>query len=76
MVLILNESWGGDRIAAAKSIRSMSELRGRRVAVTYSTLGPYVLSWAQMVDYATPPSGWIHSNAWRAHSHRMACPGE
>jgi len=44
VVLILNESRGGDRIAAAKSIRSMSELRGRRVAVTYSTLGPYVLS--------------------------------
>ena len=63
MLLILNESRGGDRIAAAKSIRSMSELLGRRVAVTYSTLGPYVLSRAQMVDYATPPTGWVHSNA-------------
>ena len=41
----------------------MSELLGRRVAVTYSTLGPYVLSRAQMVDYATPPTGWVHSNA-------------
>lgn len=44
VVLILDESRGGDRIAAAKSFRSVNDLRGRRVAVTYSTLGPYVLS--------------------------------
>ena len=44
VVLVLNESRGGDRIAAARSIASLDQLRGKDVAVTYSTLGPYVLS--------------------------------
>ena len=44
IVLILNESRGGDRIAVVKGIDSIAGLKGKRVAVTYSTLGPYVLS--------------------------------
>lgn len=44
IVLILNESRGGDRIAIANGLPGISALRGKRVAVTYSTLGPYVLS--------------------------------
>ena len=44
IVLILNESRGGDRIAVVKGIDSIAGLKGKRVAVSYSTLGPYVLS--------------------------------
>ena len=44
IVLILNESRGGDRIAVVKGISSIAGLKGKKVAVTYSTLGPYVLS--------------------------------
>lgn len=44
VVLILDESRGGDMVAARRQFGSMAELRGRRVAVTPSTLGPYVLS--------------------------------
>ena len=44
IVLILDESRGGDRIAVVKGISSIAGLKGKRVAVTYSTLGPYVLS--------------------------------
>ena len=44
VVLILDESRGGDRIAVVKGISSIAGLKGKRVAVSYSTLGPYVLS--------------------------------
>jgi NitT/TauT family transport system substrate-binding protein len=44
IVLILNESRGGDQIAALRSVPNLAALRGQPVAVTFSTLGPYVLS--------------------------------
>ncbi|MEB3319602.1 MAG: ABC transporter substrate-binding protein [Cyanobium sp.] len=44
VVLILDESLGGDKVAVRPSIGSIAALRGRRVGVTPSTLGPYVLS--------------------------------
>jgi NitT/TauT family transport system substrate-binding protein len=44
VVLVLDESRGGDQLLARPSIRSVSQLRGRRVAVSPSTLGSYVLS--------------------------------
>jgi NitT/TauT family transport system substrate-binding protein len=44
IVLILDESRGGDQIAVVNAVPSISALRGRTVAVTLSTLGPYVLS--------------------------------
>jgi NitT/TauT family transport system substrate-binding protein len=44
IVLILDESRGGDQIAVARSLPSLAALKGQPVAVTFSTLGPYVLS--------------------------------
>ncbi len=44
VVLVLDESRGGDQLAARPGIGSVGELRGRRVGLTLSTLGPYVLS--------------------------------
>jgi len=44
IVLILDESRGGDQIAVIKSVSSLQALKGQPVAVTFSTLGPYVLS--------------------------------
>ena len=44
VVLVLDESRGGDQVAARSEIGSLAELRGRRVGLTLSTLGPYVLS--------------------------------
>ena len=44
VVLVLDESRGGDQVAARPGIDSIAELRGRTVGVTFSTLGPYVLS--------------------------------
>ncbi|MEN9861636.1 MAG: hypothetical protein RLZZ515_2118 [Cyanobacteriota bacterium] len=44
VVLVLDESRGGDQIAARLPIASVAQLKGKPVAVTYSTLGPYVLS--------------------------------
>jgi NitT/TauT family transport system substrate-binding protein len=44
IVLILDESRGGDQIAVANAIPSLQGLKGQPVAVTFSTLGPYVLS--------------------------------
>ena len=45
VVLVLDESRGGDMVAARRGVAaSMEDLRGRKVAVTPSTLGPYVLS--------------------------------
>ena len=44
VVLVLDESLGGDQVVARPGIGAMAELRGKRVGVTLSTLGPYVLS--------------------------------
>jgi NitT/TauT family transport system substrate-binding protein len=44
IVLILDESRGGDQIAVARSVPNLAALKGQPVAVTFSTLGPYVLS--------------------------------
>ncbi|MFM2080159.1 MAG: hypothetical protein RLZZ589_1748 [Cyanobacteriota bacterium] len=44
VVLVLDESRGADMVAARSGIDSIEQLRGQRVAVTPSTLGPYVLS--------------------------------
>jgi NitT/TauT family transport system substrate-binding protein len=44
VVLVLDESLGGDQLAARTGITSIEQLRGRRVGVTLSSLGPYVLS--------------------------------
>jgi NitT/TauT family transport system substrate-binding protein len=44
VVLVLDESRAGDQVAARPEIDSLAELRGRRVGLTLSTLGPYVLS--------------------------------
>jgi len=44
VVLVLDESRGGDQLLARPGLNSIPQLRGRRVAVTQSTLGPYVLS--------------------------------
>lgn len=44
VVLAINESRGGDQVAAVAGIRSISQLRGRRVGLTLSSLGPFVLS--------------------------------
>lgn len=43
VVLVLDESLGGDQLAVHTSVPSIAALQGRTVAVTYSTLGPYVL---------------------------------
>lgn len=44
VVLVLDESTGGDVVLARPPISSVADLRGRRVAVAFSTLGPYVLA--------------------------------
>ena len=44
VVLVLDESLGGDQVVARPGIAAMPDLRGKRVGVTLSTLGPYVLS--------------------------------
>lgn len=43
VVLVLDASEGGDQLAVHNSVASIPALKGRRVAVTFSTLGPYVL---------------------------------
>lgn len=43
VVLVLDESLGGDQVAVRNGIASIAALKGQTVAVTYSTLGPYVL---------------------------------
>ncbi len=43
VVLVLDESRGGDQLAVHRSIDSIAALKGRTVAATYSTLGPYVV---------------------------------
>ena len=44
VVLVLDESRGADMVAARPGIETVGGLRGARIAVTPSTLGPYVLS--------------------------------
>ena len=44
VVLVLDESVGGDQVMARQGITAIEHLRGKRVGVTLSTLGPYVLS--------------------------------
>ena len=44
VVLVLDESQGADMVAARPGIDALEQLKGARVAVTPSTLGPYVLS--------------------------------
>lgn len=43
VVLALDASEGGDQLAVHNSVASIAALRGRKVAVTFSSLGPYVL---------------------------------
>jgi NitT/TauT family transport system substrate-binding protein len=43
IVLVLDESLGGDQLAVRNDIASIPALRGKSVAATYSTLGPYVI---------------------------------
>jgi NitT/TauT family transport system substrate-binding protein len=44
VVLILDESRGGDMVVVRPAIGSLAGLRGKRVGIAPSTLGPYVLS--------------------------------
>jgi len=44
VVLVLDESIGADVVLARPKITSVADLRGRRVAVAFSTLGPFVLA--------------------------------
>ena len=44
VVLILDESRGGDILAARRELDSVSDLAGRTVGLTFSTLGPYLLN--------------------------------
>lgn len=44
VILVLDESRGGDQVLARPPIASIPELRGRRVGVTQSSLGSFVLS--------------------------------
>ncbi|MFM8935565.1 MAG: ABC transporter substrate-binding protein [Vulcanococcus sp.] len=44
VVLVLDESLGGDQVLVHRSLASLAALRGRPVAITPSTLGPFVLS--------------------------------
>lgn len=44
VVLILDESRGGDMVVVRPSIGSLAGLRGKRVGIAPSTLGPFVLS--------------------------------
>ncbi len=46
VVLVLDESSGGDQLAVHNSVASIEALRGQKVAVTFSSLGPYVLQLA------------------------------
>ncbi|MFM2080865.1 MAG: hypothetical protein RLZZ124_845 [Cyanobacteriota bacterium] len=44
VVLVLDESRGGDQVVAAPGVNSIADLEGRTVAITPSSLGPFVLS--------------------------------
>lgn len=43
VVLVLDESRGADQLAVRNDVPSLKDLRGRTIAVTFSTLGPYVV---------------------------------
>jgi NitT/TauT family transport system substrate-binding protein len=44
VILVLDESRGGDQVLVDRQLGSIAELRGQPVAITPSTLGPFVLS--------------------------------
>ena len=44
VVLILDESRGGDIIAARHGVDTLQDLAGKRIGTTYSSLGPYFVS--------------------------------
>ena len=44
VVLILDESRGGDIIAARHGLDSLQDLAGKRIGATFSSLGPYFVS--------------------------------
>lgn len=44
VILILDESRGGDQLVVHSSLASIADLRGQPVGITPSTLGPFVLS--------------------------------
>jgi len=46
VVLVLDESRGADQVVVNRSLGSIAQLRARPVAITPSTLGPFVLSQA------------------------------
>lgn len=46
VVLVLDESQGADTLILHRSIQDLRDLRGRRVGVAASSLGPYVVSQA------------------------------
>lgn len=46
IVLVLDESQGADTLILHRSIQDLRDLRGRRVGVAASSLGPYVVSQA------------------------------
>ena len=62
VILVLNESRGGDQLLAREEIGSIAQLRGRRVGVTFSTLGPYVLSRALEQEALLAPDGQLARN--------------
>ena len=43
VVLVLDESRGADQLAVRNDVPSLKALKGRTIAVTFSTLGPYVV---------------------------------
>ena len=44
VVLILDESRGGDTLAARRDVPSVQALKGKTIGMTFSTLGPYFVS--------------------------------
>ena len=44
VVLVLDESRGADQVVVDRSLNCIAQLRSRPVAITPSTLGPFVLS--------------------------------
>ena len=44
VVLVLDESRGGDQLMVRPGLTSVAQLRGKRIGVSPSTLGPYLLS--------------------------------
>ena len=44
VILVLNESRGGDQLIASAAISTVRQLQGKRVGINPTTLGPYVLS--------------------------------